>query len=99
MFIDISVGMLDRDRPLLIPPVRLRHHATVHHGEPIVTPEVDVDGCPIAIVADLFGIQHESSVGASAGDVSLQADLGDCLAIAGGKFLAKLVYVSVVCTR
>src|SRR5579863_7807518 len=63
VLVDIGLGVLDRNRPLLIPPVGLRHHAAVDHGKPIVPPQVDVDGGPVAIVADFFGIKHQGAVG------------------------------------
>src|SRR5512143_2658874 len=96
MLVDISLGMLHRDRTLLIPPVRLRHHAAVDHAEPIMTPEIHVNRFPIAIGANLLGIKHQSSVDAGAGNVSLQAHLADNLAISIGEFLAELVNVRVV---
>src|ERR1035438_2820258 len=96
MLIDVRVGVLDGDGPLLIPPVRLGHYATVDHAEPVVTPEIDIDRGPIAVVANLFRIKHERAVGTSLRDVGLQADFGDGLAISVGESLAELVNVRVV---
>src|SRR6266436_4405320 len=44
MLLNIGLGVLDGNSPLLIPPVRLRHHTAIDHGEPIVPPQVDVNG-------------------------------------------------------
>ncbi len=90
--------MLHGNRPLLIPPVGLRHHAAVDHGEPIVTPEVDVDRGPVAVVANLFGIEHQRTVGSGVRDVGLQSDFRDGLAISVGELFAEFVDVSVVVT-
>ena len=63
MLVDVGLSVLNRNRPLLIPPVRLCHHAAVHHAEPVVTPQVDVNRFPIAVIANLLGIEHESAIG------------------------------------
>src|SRR5260370_27554709 len=99
MLVDVGFGVLNRDGPLFIPPVGLSHYAAVDHGEPVVPPEVDVDGGPVAVVANFLRIEHQSAVRAGLRDVSLQADFRDGLAISVGEFLAKLVDVSVVVTR
>ena len=38
VLINVRFRVLYGDRPLLIPPIRLRHHATVDHGKPVVAP-------------------------------------------------------------
>src|SRR5580692_4221874 len=96
VFVDVRFRVLDRDGPLLVPPIWLCEDAAIDHGEPIVAPEVDVDGGPVAIVLDFLGIEHQRAVYARAGDVSLQADLGNDFAIALGEALAQLVGVRVV---
>ncbi len=58
MLVDVGLGVLDGDGPLLIPPVRLSHHAAVDHAKPVMAPQVDVDRLPVAIVANFFRIQH-----------------------------------------
>ena len=55
MLINVRFCVLHRDRPLFIPPIGLRENAAVHHAEPIVPPQIDVNLGPVAIVADLFG--------------------------------------------
>src|SRR5215471_5031122 len=79
MLFDIGVGVLDRDRPLLIPPVRLRHHAAVHHPKPVMTPQIDIDHRPVSIIHDFLRIEHERTVSASLCDVSLQSNFRDNL--------------------
>ena len=98
MLIDVGVGVLDGDGPLLIPPVRLGHHAAVDHAEPVVTPEVDIDRGPVAVVANFLRIKHERAVGSGLRDVGLQANFRDGLAISVGQFLAEFIDVSVVGT-
>jgi len=63
-----------RDSPLLVPPVRLREHAAIDHGEPVVAPEIDVDFRPVTVVLNLFRIEHQRTVDTGAGDVGLQPD-------------------------
>src|ERR1700730_13318194 len=55
VLVNVGFGVLYGDRPLLIPPVGLRQHAAVHHAEPILPPEVDINLGPVAIVADFAG--------------------------------------------
>jgi len=43
----------------------------VHHREPVVPPEVDVDGGPVAVVANFLRIKHERTVYAGTGNVGL----------------------------
>src|SRR5579863_967627 len=43
VLINVGIHVLHRNRPLLVPPVGLRQHAAVHHGEPVVPPQIDVD--------------------------------------------------------
>src|SRR5215469_12305787 len=38
MLVYVGFRMLDRDGPLLIPPVRLSHYAAVDHAKPVVPP-------------------------------------------------------------
>src|SRR5580693_6235256 len=96
---DVGFGVLHRDGPLLVPPVRLSEHAAIDHREPIVAPEIDVDGGPVAIIFDFLWIEHEGAVDAGAGDVGLEADFGDDFAIAVGELFAELVGVSVIFAR
>ena len=53
-------------------------------------------GFPVAIVANLFRIEHQRAIGPGAGDVTLQARLGDDLPVAFGQFLAEFVHVRVI---
>src|SRR6185369_6641272 len=99
VLVDIGLGVLDGDGPLFVPPVRLRHYPAVDHGEPVVPPQIDVDSFPVAVVANLFGIEHQRAVGPGAGDVALQARLGHDLPVAFGQLLAELVHVRVVLSR
>src|ERR1035438_2806177 len=81
MLVDVGLRMLHRNRPLLVPPIGLAHHATVHHAEPVMPPQIDIDSQPVTIVANLFWIQHQYAVRTSASDVPLQSNLGDGLFI------------------
>jgi len=90
MLVYVCFSVLDRDRPLLVPPVGLGHYAAVDHGEPVMAPEVDVDGGPVAVVADLFGIEHQRAVGTGLRDVGLKADFRDGLAVSVGKFFCRV---------
>src|SRR5882762_4827422 len=99
MLVDVSILMLDGDSPLLVPPVRLREHAAIDHGEPVVAPEIDVDFRPVTVVLNLFRIEHQRTVDTSAGDVGLQAGFLDDGAIALGEFFAEIADVNVVLAR
>src|SRR5438270_2583815 len=99
VLVDIRFRVLHGNRPLLVPPVRLRHHATVDHAEPVVTPEINVDRFPVAIIANLLRIEHQRSVGSSLCNVSLQANFRDRAAIAVRQFFAELINFGVVLTR
>src|ERR1039458_7581134 len=63
MMVDVGLGVLDRNRPLLVPPVGLSHHAAIDHAEPVVSPQVDVDCIPVAVVANFFLVEHQRAVG------------------------------------
>src|SRR6266478_9020706 len=93
MLVDVRAGMLNGDGPLLVPPIGLRENATVDHGEPVVTPEIDVDLGPVAIVLNLLRIEHQRAVDAGADDVGLQAGFLDDGAIAFGETLAEFADV------
>ena len=58
VLLNILFGVLHRDRPLLVLPVRLRHHTAVHHAKPVVAPEILVDCDPIAVISDFFRKEH-----------------------------------------
>src|ERR1700740_3756586 len=77
VLVDVRLGMLDGDGPLLVPPIGLREYTAIDHAKPVVAPEVDVDGEPVAVIADFFGIEHEHSVGGRNCDVSLQPGFPD----------------------
>src|SRR5579872_2479394 len=57
MTVDICLGVRHRQRPLLVPPVRLCHHAPVGHGEPVVRPEIFIHVIPVAIIAHSLRIE------------------------------------------
>src|SRR6202522_14933 len=96
MLIDVGLRVLYGNGPLLVPPVRLGHHAAVDHGEPVIPPEVDIDRRPVAVVANFFWIEHQRAVGTSLRNVGLQANFRDGFAVAVGEFLAELVHVHVI---
>src|SRR3954463_11353180 len=75
--IDVCLRVRDRDRPLLVPVMRLRHHSAIHHGEPIMAPQVDVYGRPVAMVLNFLGIEHHRTVGDNADCVRRQTRLLD----------------------
>src|SRR5271167_4620118 len=87
MLVDVRFGVLHRDGPLFVPPIGLGEHAAVDHAEPKVAPEIDVDGGPVAVIADLVGVKHQSAVDSGACNVSLKASFGDDFAIAVGELV------------
>src|SRR5215813_15585452 len=89
--VDVRFAVLHRDGPLLVPPIGLRQHAAVHHREPIVAPEVDIDLGPVAVVLDLLRIEHERAVHSGARDIGFQSDFLDDRTIAVGELPAELV--------
>src|SRR5690242_13966787 len=82
MLINVGFGVLHADGPLLVPPVRLRHHSAIDHAEPVMPPQVNVYGGPIAVIADLLRIEHQHAVGARLRNIALQAGFGHGFAIA-----------------
>src|SRR5271154_320397 len=96
MLVDVRFGVLHRDGPLLVPPIGLGEDAAVNHAEPKVAPEIDVDGGPVAVVADFVGVKHQSAVDARSYHVSLEPDLRDDLAIAVGELVAELIDIRIV---
>src|SRR2546430_2241457 len=73
VLVDIRLGMLHGDGPLLVPPVGLRQHASIDHAEPVVAPQIDVDLGPVAVVLNFLRIEHQRAVDAGAGDVGQEA--------------------------
>src|ERR1700687_5049874 len=96
VLVNVGLGMLNRDGPLLIPPIGLRHHTAVDHAEPVVTPEIDIDWLPVAIVANFFRIQHQRAVRSGLGDVGLQAHFGDGGTITIRELLSEFVDLCLV---
>src|SRR4029077_1757351 len=96
VLVDISLGMLHGNRPLLIPPVRLAHHAAIHHAKPVMTPQVDVDRKPVAVVTNLPRIQHQRTIRPRTRDVSLQANFSNGLLISIYKLVTKLLDMRIV---
>src|SRR5690348_11703203 len=90
MLVNVSFSVLHRDRPLLIPPIRLSEDAAIDHGEPIVAPEIDVDLGPVTVIANLLRIEHQRAVDTGAGDVGLQTGFLDDGAIAIREFFAEI---------
>src|SRR5580704_7217946 len=76
--------------------MRLRHHSTVHHAEPVVAPEIRVDRNPIAVIANLLRIEHERAISTSACGISLQPNVFNCLAVAIHELFTKPPDVSIV---
>src|SRR5579872_158799 len=99
MLVYVGLGVLHADGPLLIPPVRLRHHSAVDHAEPVMPPQVNINSRPIAVIADLLRIEHQHAIGARLRNVSLQSRLGHRFAISVRQLLAELVHVRVVLPR
>src|SRR5690349_710613 len=95
MLIDVRFRMLNRDGPLLVPPIGLREYAAIHHAKPVVAPEIDVDFGPVAVVANFLRVEHEGAVDAGARNIRLQTGLLDDGAIALGKFLAEVADVRI----
>src|ERR1700733_15158158 len=95
MLVNIRHGVGDGDGPLLVPPVGLRHHATVQHAKPVELPEIDIDGVPLTIVTNLVAIEQHGAVCSGAFYVSFQARLLDNLLIAGDEGVAYLADVGV----
>src|SRR5690349_18579920 len=63
VLVNVGLGVLHRHCPLFIPPVGLRHHAAVHHSEPVVTPQLGIHFQPVAVVAYLPRRKHQRPVG------------------------------------
>src|SRR5882724_4506025 len=99
MLVDVGFRVLHGDSPLFVPPIRLGKHAAIDHGEPVVAPKIDIDLGPVAVVLDFLRIEHQRSVDARAGDVSLQAGFLDDGAIAFGKSLAKFADMGITFAR
>ena len=99
MLVDVRFRVLHRNRPLLIPPVRLRKHAAIHHCEPIVTPQVHIYLRPVAVVLDLLRIEHQRAIHSGACDVGFQSGFADDRAIAFRQRLAQLAHVRVIFAR
>ncbi len=91
MLVDIFFGVLHRDGPLLVPPVRLRQDAAVHHGEPVVRPDVFVHVVPVAMIADALRIKQQRAVGARAVGVGYDAVLADDVLVPVHQFAVELV--------
>src|SRR5271165_3962938 len=96
MFIDVGFGVLHGNGPLLIPPIRHGKNPAVDHPEPELAPEVHVDFRPVAIVANLLGIEHQRAIYSCTGDVALNSGFLDNRAIALSQFLAELAYVRII---
>src|SRR5271168_5020979 len=71
MLVDVHFGVLYGNGPLLVPPIRLSENAAVNHRKPVLAPEIDVDGGPVAVIANLLWIKHQSAVHARAHDIGL----------------------------
>src|SRR6266581_1930973 len=99
VFVDIRLGMLHGDGPLLVPPIGLRQHSSIDHAKPVVAPEIDVDLGPVAVVLNLLRIEHQDAVDAGAGDVGLQAGFLDDGAIAFGEIFAEFANVRIILAR
>src|SRR6202140_5560780 len=96
MLVDVGLGVLHGNRPLLIPPVRLAHHATIHHAEPVMPPQINVNRQPVAVVTNLLRIQHQRAVRPSTGDVPSQSNFRNGLLISIHKLVTKLLDLCVV---
>src|ERR1700733_9400195 len=88
MTIDVVHGVCDGERPLLVPPVGLRHNSAIDHAEPVEAPEVGVDGEPLTVVANLLRIEEQRSVRARALDVALDTVGLHDLVVAGNQSFA-----------
>src|ERR1700722_8182359 len=98
VLVDVGFGVLYRDGPLLVPPVRLCEHAAIHHRKPIMAPQIDIDGGPVTVIANFLRVQHQRTVYSGADYVGLQTYFCHRFAIALGKSLAELADVGVVFT-
>src|SRR5215467_4859103 len=99
MPVDIRLGVLHGNGPLLVPPIWLREDTAIDHSKPVVAPKIDIDFGPIAIVANLLRIEHQRAIDPGTGDVSLQAGFLDDSAIAFGEFSAEIADVGVSLSR
>ncbi len=96
---NIGLGVLHGDSPLLVPPIRLRQHAAIDHGEPVVPPQdprqswSSRDNCEFpSDRASARRLRPRSRR-------RLQPGLLDDRAIAFGKFLAQLLDMRIVFSR
>src|ERR1700719_1479521 len=71
MLVDVGLGVLHRDGPLLVPPIRLREHAAIYHRKPVMAPQIDIDGRPVTVVANFLWVQHQRAIYTGAYDVRL----------------------------
>src|ERR1700738_3385223 len=99
VLIDVRFSVLHRNRPLLVPPIGLCQHTTIYHGEPVVPPQIDIDRRPVAVIANLLGVQHQRSIYSGAGHVRLQSRLRHDPAITFRKSLAQLIDVRIILSR
>jgi len=79
VLVDIGLSMLNRNGPLFVPPVGLTHHATIHHAEPVVPPEVNVNRQPVAVVARDFALAGKDQLALMLQftlDVAQRTDIG-----------------------
>ena len=95
VLVDIRHGVGDGDGPLLVPPVGLRHHATVQHAEPVELPQIRIDRMPLAVVMNFVAIEQHGAVRPGALDVSFEAGLLHDLLIARDQGVAHLADVGV----
>src|ERR1700676_576527 len=96
MLVDVRFGVLHRDGPLLVPPVGLREYAAIYHGKPVVAPQIDINGRPVAVIANFLRVQHQRAIYAGANDVGLQTYFGHGFAIALSEFFTELADVRVI---
>src|SRR5258708_917884 len=89
VLVDVSLGMLHRNRPLLIPPVRLAHRSAIHHAKPVMPPQVNVKRQPVAVVTNLLRIQHQRSIRPSTRDIPLQPNFRNGLLISIHQLVTK----------
>ena len=96
MLLNICLRVLDRNGPLLIPPVVLRHHAAIDHTEPVLSPEIDINRDPVALIANFLWADHQSAIGTRLLDVPLQPGFRDNFAITSDEHFAQLLDMRIV---
>src|ERR1051325_429783 len=59
MLVNVGLGVLHGNGPLLVPPIRLGEDAAIDHTEPVVAPEIDINLGPVTVVTGFLWIEDQ----------------------------------------